>query len=118
VLAIEKEWGRSYADLIQLWTLGSFLMGLGALPAGWIADNRLTELQLHKPAPAAGREDLELEFGGRKWQTHSEVSMSGTPGLLRIRVWVATAEERRGASSGSIEDRAVTSLTGFVGVAP
>ena len=38
VLAIEKEWGRSYADLIQLWTLGSFLMGLGALPAGWIAD--------------------------------------------------------------------------------
>jgi len=86
--------------------------------AGWIADNRLTELQLHKPAPAAGREDLELEFGGRKWQTHSEVSMSGTPGLLRIRVWVATAEERRGANSGSIEDRAVTSLTGFVGVAP
>ncbi|HEX6102246.1 MAG TPA: MFS transporter [Alphaproteobacteria bacterium] len=38
VLAIEKEWGRSYAELIQLWTLGSFLMGLGALPAGWIAD--------------------------------------------------------------------------------
>jgi MFS family permease len=38
VLAIEKEWGRSYADLIQLWTVGSFLMGLGALPAGWIAD--------------------------------------------------------------------------------
>jgi MFS transporter, FSR family, fosmidomycin resistance protein len=38
VLAIEKDWGRSYSELIQLWTLGSFLMGLGALPAGWIAD--------------------------------------------------------------------------------
>src|SRR5918995_1490121 len=38
VLAIEKDWGGSYAELIQLWTLGSFLMGLGALPAGWIAD--------------------------------------------------------------------------------
>ena len=24
VLAIEKEWGRSYAELIQLWTIGSF----------------------------------------------------------------------------------------------
>jgi MFS transporter, FSR family, fosmidomycin resistance protein len=38
VLAIEKDWGGSYSELIQLWTLGSFLMGLGALPAGWIAD--------------------------------------------------------------------------------
>lgn len=38
VLAIEKEWGRPYSELIQLWTLGSLLMGLGALPAGWLAD--------------------------------------------------------------------------------
>ena len=38
VLAIEKEWGRPYAELIQLWMIGSLLMGLGALPAGWIAD--------------------------------------------------------------------------------
>ncbi len=38
VLAIEREWGLTYAELIQLWTLGSLLMGLGALPAGWIAD--------------------------------------------------------------------------------
>jgi general secretion pathway protein I len=84
--------------------------------AGWIADNRLTELQLQQPAPSIGREDLELEFGGRQWQTLSEVETSGTPGLLRIRVWVAAAESRRG--NGSIAERAVTSLTGFVGVDP
>lgn len=82
--------------------------------AGWIADNRLTELQLQQPRPSIGREDQELEFGGRQWQTLSEVEASGTPGLLRIRVWVAAAESRRG--NGSISDRAVTSLTGFVGV--
>ena len=35
VLAIEKEWGRPYSELIQLWTVGALLMGLGALPAGW-----------------------------------------------------------------------------------
>ncbi|MGK9067015.1 type II secretion system minor pseudopilin GspI [Stutzerimonas chloritidismutans] len=86
--------------------------------AGWIADNRLTELQLQEPAPSVGREDTELEFGGRQWQTLSEVETSGTPGLLRIRVWVAAAEARRGASSGSIDERAVTSITGFVGVEP
>ena len=86
--------------------------------AGWIADNRLTELQLQQPAPSVGREDTRLEFGGRPWQTLSEVETSGTPGLLRIRVWVAAAEQRRGGAVGPIEERAVTSLTGFVGVDP
>ncbi len=38
VLALEAEWGLGYDELIQLWTLGSFLMGAGALPAGWLAD--------------------------------------------------------------------------------
>lgn len=86
--------------------------------AGWIADNRLTELQLQQPAPAIGREDQELEFGGRQWQTLSEVETSGTPGLLRIQVWVAAVEPGRGRNDASIEQRAVTSLTGFVGVEP
>ncbi|MCQ2030602.1 type II secretion system protein GspI [Stutzerimonas zhaodongensis] len=86
--------------------------------AGWIADNRLTELQLLQPAPAMGREDQNLDFGGRKWQTLSQVETSGTPGLLRIQVWVAEVEPRRRGSDGSIEQRAVTSLTGFVGVEP
>ncbi|MBK58030.1 MAG: type II secretion system protein GspI [Pseudomonas sp.] len=86
--------------------------------AGWIADNHLTELQLQQPAPSVGREDTRLEFGGRQWQTLSEVETSGTPGLLRIRVWVAAAEQRRGGAAGPIEERAVTSVTGFVGVGP
>jgi general secretion pathway protein I len=86
--------------------------------AGWIADNHLTELQLQQPAPSVGREDTRLEFGGRQWQTLSEVETSGTPGLLRIRVWVAAAEQRRGGAAGPIEERAVTSVTGFVGVDP
>ena len=38
VLAVERDWGLPYADLIKLWTLGALLMGLGALPAGWLAD--------------------------------------------------------------------------------
>lgn len=86
--------------------------------AGWIADNRLTELQLLQPAPAIGREDQEVEFAGRKWQTLSQVQTSGTPGMLRIQVWVAAVEPRRRGNEGSIEQRAITSLTGFVGVEP
>jgi MFS transporter, FSR family, fosmidomycin resistance protein len=38
VLALENEWGWSYGDLINLWTAGSLLVGLGALPAGWLGD--------------------------------------------------------------------------------
>ncbi len=83
--------------------------------AGWIADNRLTELQLQQPAPTLGREETKVTFADRQWQTLSEVSASGTPGLLRIRVWVAAAGRDR---SVSVETRAITSLTGFVGVAP
>ncbi len=38
VLSIEKAWNLTYDDLISLWTLGALLIGLGALPAGWLSD--------------------------------------------------------------------------------
>ena len=38
VLAIEDDWELSYDELLNLWFLGSLLVGLGALPAGWISD--------------------------------------------------------------------------------
>ena len=38
VLALEVDWQRPYHELIELWTLGALLVGLGALPAGWLGD--------------------------------------------------------------------------------
>ena len=38
IIAIEDVWAFSYDELIKLWTLGALLIGLGALPAGWISD--------------------------------------------------------------------------------
>ena len=38
VLAIEDDWKFSYDELINLWFLGSLLVGLGSLPAGWLSD--------------------------------------------------------------------------------
>ena len=38
VLALERVWERPYHELIELWTLGALLVGLGALPAGWLGD--------------------------------------------------------------------------------
>jgi MFS family permease len=38
VLALEVDWQLPYHQLIELWTLGSLLVGLAALPAGLLAD--------------------------------------------------------------------------------
>src|SRR4051794_40225814 len=38
VLALEPEWRLGYGELLSLWTAGSLLVGLGALPAGWVGD--------------------------------------------------------------------------------
>ena len=37
-LALEEVWQRPYHELIELWTLGSLLVGLAALPSGWLGD--------------------------------------------------------------------------------
>ncbi|MGH9322983.1 MAG: MFS transporter [Vicinamibacteria bacterium] len=38
VLTLEQEWELPYHDLLELWTLGSLLVGLAALPAGLLSD--------------------------------------------------------------------------------
>ena len=38
VLALEEAWALPYHELIELWTLGSLMVGLVALPAGWLGD--------------------------------------------------------------------------------
>ena len=38
ILALEDVWAFSYDELIKLWTIGALMIGLGALPAGWISD--------------------------------------------------------------------------------
>ncbi len=38
VLSLEVEWGLSYDELLELWWIGSLLVGLVALPAGRLGD--------------------------------------------------------------------------------
>ena len=38
VLPLEREWGLPYHELIELWTVGALLVGVMALPAGWLSD--------------------------------------------------------------------------------
>lgn len=38
VLALEVEWALPYPELVELWTLGALMVGVAALPAGWLGD--------------------------------------------------------------------------------
>jgi len=38
VLALESEWNLPYHELVELWTPAALMIGLMALPAGWLAD--------------------------------------------------------------------------------
>ena len=38
ILSIEVEWNLSYDELIKLWSVGALLIGLGAIPFGWLSD--------------------------------------------------------------------------------
>jgi FSR family fosmidomycin resistance protein-like MFS transporter len=38
VLSLESVWQRPYHELIELWTLGSLMVGVVALPAGMLGD--------------------------------------------------------------------------------
>ena len=84
--------------------------------AGWIADNRLTELQLASSPPAPGRDSRELSFAGRQWQLYSETVTTSDPGLRRVTLWVAAMPSSR--DSSSVQERALLALDGCVGVRP
>jgi general secretion pathway protein I len=80
--------------------------------AMWVADNRLTELQLAEAPPADGRDQGQVEFAGRRWLWQSEIQATSEPSMRRVTLWVAA--EQRGAA-GDLRERALVSLSGFLG---
>ncbi|SFW42164.1 general secretion pathway protein I [Pseudomonas sp. NFACC19-2] len=80
--------------------------------AMWVADNRLTELQLVDTPPADGRDQGQVAFAGRRWLWQSEIQATSEPAMRRVTLWVA-AEER--GASGDLRERAQVTLSGFLG---
>jgi general secretion pathway protein I len=75
--------------------------------AGWIADNRITEIRLTGQMPSVEETAGEVEFAGRRWHWVTKVSQTQVEGLRRIDVSV-----RR---DGDPEDSSLVTLAGFVG---
>lgn len=84
--------------------------------AMWIADNRLSDMQLALEPVADGSAQGEVEFAGRRWQWQSEVQATSEADMRRVTLWVAPLAQDR--ATGEVRERAVISLNGFVGVMP
>ncbi|WP_372874898.1 type II secretion system minor pseudopilin GspI [Pseudomonas sp.] len=81
--------------------------------AMWIADNRLSELQLAETPPGDGRDQGELAFAGRRWQWQSEIQATSEPSMRRVTLWVAPRPDS-GSLTGDPRERALVSLSGFL----
>lgn len=64
--------------------------------AQWIAVNQIAQTRLQATPPAKGGSDGELDYAGRHWRWHQEVSDGDFPGILRIDVTVQDAETPQG----------------------
>lgn len=84
--------------------------------AMWVADNRLTEMQLSRTPPAEGRDQGEVQMAGRRWEWQSQVEATSDPALRRVTLWVAQRPAR--SERGKLEERAAARLVGFIEAAP
>lgn len=76
----------------------------------WIADNRLSDLQLSPTPPRTGQSEHSLQFADRRWQLEQQVSQTRFPRLLQVEIWVATDSGERSPP----RQRAVARLSGFI----
>lgn len=84
--------------------------------AMWVADNRMTQMQLAEVPAAEGRDQGESDFAGRRWEWRSKVAATSEPAMRRVIVLVALRQER--GERLDLEERALVRLTGFLGATP
>lgn len=57
--------------------------------AGWIADNRISELRLQEALPDISENSDDLDYGPYRWQVTTAVLGTEEPSMRRIEVTVA-----------------------------
>ncbi|KZY31295.1 MULTISPECIES: type II secretion system minor pseudopilin GspI [unclassified Oleiphilus] len=67
--------------------------------ASWIAENKITELQLSKSLPAIKEYKEEIEFANQEWQVVSKVSKTANADINKLDVDVYLIDEQSGDKS-------------------
>jgi general secretion pathway protein I len=75
--------------------------------AGWIADNRITEIRLSGEYPSVDKTEGDVDYAGRRWHWIATVSQTQVDGLRRIDMQVRREDDA--------SDSSLVSLAGFVG---
>ena len=60
--------------------------------ANWVALNQIALVRISGQLPAPGKGDGDVDFAGRKWHWHQEVSTTQLPGMVRMDVSVRPAD--------------------------
>lgn len=90
-------------------TVNQYLAVRHKMLSSWIAENKITELQLSKSFPSVKEHKDDLEFANEEWQVVSNVKKTENPDINKIEVEVYHID------ANTNEKNKKLTLTGFVG---
>ena len=103
VLSIEQEWHFTYDELISLWTLGALLIGLGALPAGWLSDRWSRSSMMVIMFIGMGLSSILCGLSNEQFSLFIGLSLLGLSCSIYHPVgiaWVVNSSEKKGRALG------------------
>ena len=113
VLSIEQEWHFTYNELISLWTLGALLIGLGALPAGWLSDRWSRSSMMVIMFIGMGLSSILCGLSNEQFSLFIGLSLLGLSCSIYHPVgiaWVVNSSEKKGRALG------INGIFGGVGI--
>ena len=113
VLSIEQEWHSTYDELISLWTLGALLIGLGALPAGWLSDRWSRSSMMAIMFIGMGLSSILCGLSNEHFSLFIGLSLLGLSCSIYHPVgiaWVVNSSEKKGRALG------INGIFGGVGI--
>ena len=113
ILSIENEWNLKYDELISLWTLGALLIGIGAIPAGWLSDKWSRSFMMVIMFIGMGISSIICGFSSDKIQLFIGLSLLGLSCSIYHPVgiaWVVNSTEKKGKGLG------INGIFGGVGI--
>ena len=113
VLSIEQKWHSTYDELISLWTLGALLIGLGALPAGWLSDRWSRSSMMVIMFIGMGLSSILCGLSNEQFSLFIGLSLLGLSCSIYHPVgiaWVVNSSEKKGRALG------INGIFGGVGI--
>jgi general secretion pathway protein I len=90
-------------------TVNQYLAVRHKMFSSWLAENKLTEIQLSKSLPPAKETKEDVEFANEEWQIVTKVKKTENPDINKVDVEIYNID-----ASTNEKNKKLT-LTGFVG---